>query len=130
MIGYYKYPRSKIAEKIRKSQRTSDGFYFFPRFDILNNQTGQIDGENDKIYYFPREYFNNKICFSEEDIGAYLAKKKVDFDIEKMNKLDNAVYEVLKDVRYLELNDKIENTEFNLDELIDTTIYIYKIKFF
>ena len=130
MIGYYKYPRNKIAEKIRKSQRTSDGFYFFPRFDILNNQTGQIDGENDKIYYFPREYFNNKICFSEEDIGAYLAKKKVDFDIEKMNKLDNAVYEVLKDVRYLELNDKIENTEFNLEELIDTTIYIYKIKLF
>ena len=76
------------------------------------------------------EYFNNKICFSEEDIGAYLAKKKVDFDIEKMNKLDNAVYEVLKDVRYLELNDKIENTEFNLEELIDTTIYIYKIKLF
>jgi hypothetical protein len=130
MIGYYKYTRDQIVKYIKKSQKTCDGYYFAPRFDILNSKTGNLDGENDKVYYFPREYFNNKICFSEDDIGAYLSKKKIDYDIEKMNKLDNAIYDVIKDIRYLNLEDEVDNKDFNLNELIDTTIYIYKVKNF
>lgn len=123
MLGYYKNTRKEIVETIKKSPITDDGYYFCKKFKILNELIGD---KLDEKYFFPREYFKNKICFTLDDIGAYLEKKKSKYDIVEMKKLDDYIYSTLKnDIENYEFNERIENNSFTLGELIDTAIFMY-----
>ena len=46
-----------------------------------------------------------------------------------MQNIDDKIYETISDFVDYGLNEKIPNYEFNLNELIDTSIYFYNIKF-
>ena len=128
MIGYYKYSRDKIADIIRKSPKTKDGFYFVRRFPELNTTTYQLDGENDTKYYYKRSCFENKYVFDDFELECYLAKSDKKLDIERMNKCDDQIANVIFDFIDYDLNDKLNGFSYNLNELIDTTIYLFNVK--
>ena len=128
MIGYYKYSRNEIAEIIKTSPKTNDGFYYVRKFPELNNQTGKLDNENDSIYYYSRDLFMNKYVFNDFEIECYLSEKKKNFNYDKMQLLDTKIKTTIEDFINYGLNEQIPDYEFNLNELIDTTIYFYNIK--
>ena len=129
MLGYYKYSREDIAKIIKDSPKTKDGYYFVRKFPELNNMQGKLDGERDSKYYYPRSIFANKFVFNNYEIDSYLSKIENNLDFEKMQNIDNKIYETIFDFIDYGLNEKIPNYKFNLNELIDTTIYFYNIKF-
>jgi len=129
MLGYYKYSRENIAKIIRNSPKTKDGYYFVRKFPELNNEQGKLDGEKDSKYYYPRNIFTNKFVFNNYEIDSYLSKTENDLDFKKMQNIDDKIYETISDFVDYGLNEKIPNYEFNLNELIDTSIYFYNIKF-
>ena len=129
MLGYYKYSRENIAKIIRNSPKTKDGYYFVRKFPELNNEQGKLDGEKDSKYYYPRNIFANKFVFNNYEIDSYLSKTENDLDFKKMQNIDDKIYEAISDFVDYGLNEKIPNYEFNLNELIDTSIYFYNIKF-
>lgn len=127
MIGYYKKSREEIIDIIKKSPITDDGYYFCKEFKDINEKIGE---KLDKGYTFTRDQFKNKICFTLDDIGAYLEKKTSKFDIEEMKKLDDYIYRLLReDIEKYKINDYIENNSFTLMELIDTSIFMYYNKY-
>ena len=128
MIGYYKYSRPNIVNKIRQMKKTCDGYYFFPDFQKYNEKRGTLNGSNDTKYYYPRSSFNNKMCFNEQDIECYLSKKDINYNINKMNELDKKIEEVIGELKEFGLFDDLPNYEFNLGELIDTTIFMFNCK--
>ena len=67
--------------------------------------------------------------FSDADIEAYLAKKNINFDFEKMQKLDEKLVNVIDNYLQYDLNDDIKGELYNLNELIDTTIFIFNNKY-
>lgn len=129
MLGYYKYRREEIADIIKNSPKTKDGYYFVRNFPELNNAQDKIDGENDSKYYYPRNIFKNKFVFNNYEIDSYLSRTENGLDDEKMKKIDNKIFETIYEFIDYGLNEKIPKCEFNLNELIDTTIYFYNIKF-
>ena len=128
MIGYYKYSREKIAEIIKKSPKTKDGFYFVKKFPELNNKPSQLDGEKDTEYYYKRSYFENKYVFDNFELECYLSKEKKNLDVDRMINCDNQLADIIFDFLDYKLNQKIDGFSYNLNELIDTTIYFYNIK--
>ena len=129
MLGYYKYSRENIAKMIMESEQTDDGHYIMKNFPAINNKKGTINDVIDSSYYYNRENFKNKICFNEKDIECYLSKDKGKYDIDRMISLDEKIKNVTNGLLDFDLNDKIEDKEFTLSELIDTTIYIFNIKY-
>ena len=130
MIGYFKFKREDIVNKIKKSPKTQDGYYFYKKFPEQNSKEGKIDGFNDKKYRYPRTLFKNKMCFDDKEIEIYLTEinNEEDFDVDKMLKRDEQILETIMDFLDYDLFDKIPNYDFNLCELIDTCIYIFNIK--
>ena len=129
MIGYFKFKREDIVNKIKKSPKTQDGYYFYKKFPEQNNKEGKIDGFNDKKYCYPRELFKNKMCFNDKELEIYLTDvNDKNFDIEKMIKRDQHLFETISDFLEYNLFDKIQNYDFNLCELIDTCIYMFNLK--
>lgn len=128
MIGYYKYSREKIAEIIKKSPKTKDGFYFVKKFPELNNKPSQLDGKKDTEYYYKRSYFENKYVFDSFELECYLSKEKKNLDVDRMINCDNQLADIIFDFLDYKLNQKIDGFAYNLNELIDTTIYFYNIK--
>lgn len=118
--------RKEIVDLIKKSPKTKDGNYFFPRFNILMQSPGQI---KDQGYYYDRSFFNDKMCFNDNEIKAFLSKKKMGIDTDLMRFIDIKLKDTLKDIAFLELKDKIPNQEFTLEELIDSTIYLIKYRY-
>ena len=57
------------------------------------------------------------------------SKKEEIFDVERMLMLDNKLLETIDEFLIYELNEDIPNFEFNLNELIDTTIYLFNVKY-
>ena len=129
MLGYYKYSREDIAKKIKESPKTNDGYYYFKDFPKLNSQKSGPDGFNDIKYYYSRDIFSNKLVFNDFEIKCYLSKKEEIFDVERMLMLDNKLLETIDEFLIYELNEDIPNFEFNLNELIDTTIYLFNVKY-
>ena len=125
MIKRCLFSRKELIEMIKKSPRTNDGYYFFPRFRILITQEGKI---NDTAYYYDRSYFKNYICFNDDDLNFFTTKKKSKMDIELFMFIQNKLNEVIKGFEFLSLKDIIPNEQYTLEELIDTTIYIIKYK--
>ena len=128
MIGYYKYSREKIAEIIKKSPKTKDGFYFVKKFPELNNKPSQLDGEKDTDYYYKRSYFENKYVFDNFELECYLSKEKKNLYVDRMINCDNQLADIIFDFLDYKLNQKIDGFTYNLNELIDTTIYFFNIK--
>lgn len=134
MLGYYKYSRKQIVKMIKKSPRTNDGYYYMPNFSFYNNKKGTINGENDRIYNYKRDLFNNMICFNNDDIECYIAPKdennNYNYDIKKMNDINERLKNVIGEFKNLNLNDIIENKKYNLNELIDTSIFVFNNKYY
>lgn len=112
--------RKELIDLIKKSPKTKDGYYFFPRFKILVQAEGKI---RDSGYYYDRYFFKDKICFDDTDIKLFTAKNKMKIDFELRRLIDNKINEVLEGVEFLDLHDKIPGNDYTLEELIDTCIY-------
>lgn len=121
--------RKELKEMILQSPQTPDGYYFCPRFKALVLQPGK---ERDSGYFYDRDIFKNKMCFSITSIKMLLAKKEMDphqADIEQIRWIDQKLNDVLKGIEFLSLKDKVPDTDYTLEELIDTCIYCLKIKY-
>ena len=129
MKRYYKYPRKEIVELIKKSPKTCDGYYYFPKFSHYNLKVGNINNERDTKYYYKRELFKNKICFNEYDINCYLSTLEINYDVNKMEFIDEKIKDIIKDFTDLKLNDKVPSENYTLNELIDTSIFFYNNKY-
>lgn len=121
--------RSELKDLILKSPQTTDGYYFCPRFKALVLQPGQV---RDEGYYYDRDIFKNKICFSITSVKMFVAKSEMDphqADVDQIRWIDQKLEDVLKGIEFLNLDDKVPDTTYTLDELIDTCIYMAKIKY-
>lgn len=128
MIGYYKKSREDIVKIIKKSPVTQDGYYVCKNFRYLNNSKGDI---LDKKYKYSREYFENKICFNQADIEIYLETGPNNYDIIRMKQLDDFLLNIInEDVEaHNDINEVIKGYQFTLNELIDTSIYLFNCKY-
>ena len=69
MIRHSLMTRQELVEIVKKSPRTTDGYYFCPRFKHLV----MLDGPNkDGEYFYDRYLFKRKICFTDDDIKVFL----------------------------------------------------------
>ena len=118
--------RTELKDLILKAPRTTDGYYYFPRFPILLLAEGRI---KDTGYYYDRSFFKDKICFDEIDLKMLTAKKKIAVDNELRHFIDIKLKEAIDGYSCLDLQDKIVNQDYTLEELIDTCIYLTKIKY-
>lgn len=126
MIKHYLLNRQELIDMIYKAPKTQDGIYYFPRFKILSNLQGKY---NDSEYFYSRDIFKKKMCFSATDIKLFLSKKEEICDINLISFIDNKLEDTLKGIEFLDLKDKIPNNDFTLEELIDTCIYLTKEKY-
>lgn len=126
MIRTNMFAREELVDLIKKSPKTKDGYYFFPRFPNLVLLTGKI---KDNGYYYDRSIFKDKVCFHDEDLKSFLAKKSTKMDLVLERFIDNKLQEVLHGLENLNLCCKINSKGTTLEELIDTTIYITKYKY-
>lgn len=126
MRGYYKNKREDIAKIIFKSPITKDGYFYCEKFRKLNLDTGDF---LEKGYIYDRISFANKLCFTNEDIKAYLEKECDFHDIYSMRKKDDYLYEVLeKNIGETKLDEVIDEYGNTYEDLIDTCIYIINNK--
>ncbi|MBP3916226.1 hypothetical protein [Clostridium sp.] len=125
MIRSSLFSRKEIVELIRKSPKTKDGFYFFPRFKIILLQDGT---HRDNGFYYDRSYFKDYICFNEDIISVFLSKTR-NRDLDLFDAIQRKVNEVIKGYEFLNIKDHIPNEEYTLEELIDTTIYMINYKY-
>ena len=109
MIGYYKYTREEIINKIRRCPRTKDGYYVCRKFKQWNQMLGE-KLEKKKLY--TRECFQNKICFDEIDIKRYYAEGDFDEGIANMVRRDEFIYDIVHKDLNLPLNKKIPGKQF------------------
>ena len=127
MLGCYKMTREEIIKRLQKSKITTDGYYVCKEFRNMNKTLGD---KLDKKYKYSRDYFENKICFSQSDIELYLETNTKSGDIDRMRQRDNYIYNIIKDdVELYDLDDYIDGGNFTLNELIDTAIYFYNCKY-
>ena len=127
MLGCYKMTREEIIKRLQKSKITTDGYYVCKEFRNINKALGD---KLDKKYKYSRDYFENKICFSQSDIELYLETNTKSGDIDRMRQRDNYIYNIIKDdVELYDLDDYIDGGNFTLNELIDTAIYFYNCKY-
>lgn len=126
MIRSNLFSRKELVELIRKSPKTHDGYFFFPRFKNLVLSQGKI---KDTGYFYDRCLFEEKMVFTEEEIRLFLAKRKIKFDTQLMHYIDLKLKDTLFGMEFLELKDKIAGKDYTLEELIDTTIYLIKYKY-
>lgn len=128
MLGYYKKTRESIAKIIRRSPSTPDGYHVCKNFREMNKAIGE---NLEKRYMYTRDYFENKICFNQADIEAYLEDKYNYYDIDKMKRRDDFLYDIIKDeVEFYDLKDKIEDNDFTLEELIDCSLFVFNNKYY
>ena len=126
MIRSNQLSRIELVDLIRKSPKTHDGYYFFPRFPTLLMSKGNI---KDNGYHYDRSIFKDKMAFTEEEIRVFLAKRSIKFDFMLMRLVDSKLKEAIKGYEFLCLKDIVLNKEYSLEELIDTTIYLIKYKY-
>lgn len=122
MIKNYAISRKDFLLLIKYSEKTKDGYYWYPIFPEICSKNGHI---SDEEYYYDREYFIHKLYFKPEELDAFLSKKKMEFDIENMYRKSIMFYDTNKELKYLKLEDTIPGSEFKLYELIDCFEYIY-----
>lgn len=128
MINEYKLSREKIVDMIKSNNnRTHDGFYWYPKFILENLIQGN---EKDYEYYYPRDFFKYKMYFSNNDIDAYLSKKKLMFNIDSMYRKSFDFFDKNKDLINIDnIKKNIPSVDFTIENLIDCYEYIFNNKF-
>jgi hypothetical protein len=126
MIRSNLFSRKELIDLIKKSPRTHDGYYYFPRFTNLVMQQGK---EQDNGYFYDRCLFSRKMCFGDDDLKAFMSRKKIKYDIQLSSFIDSKLEDTLKGIEFLHIKDKLIDKDYTLEELIDTTIYITKYKY-
>lgn len=116
----YRYSREEIVEIIKKCDKTKDGFYWCPKFRILNIDEG--DKKDD--YYYNRELFRFKLYFSDDEINLYLSKDRLDYNFLDFYRKSTRFYETNKNIVSLNINDYIAKKKFKVGELIDCFEFI------
>lgn len=122
MIGYYKYTRQFIVEKIKKSQLTKDGFFYCPDFPKWNAAQGNY---LERGYTFSRDCFSKKICFNTADIENYLETTRSYYNISESIAKDAYLFNILQEFGNMNIREFIDSYGNTLEDLIDTSIYIY-----
>jgi hypothetical protein len=125
MITSSLFSRKDLKVLIKNSPKTKDGYYYFPRFKSLLVTKGKI---RDHGFIYDRSYFNKKMVFTDEDINAFMSKRKT-YDIDYMRYRDNKLADVLSGLEFLELNDYVFDYKYTIEELIDNTLFICKYKY-
>lgn len=118
--------RRELKDLILKAPMTRDGLYFFPRFRALVLAPGSI---KDTTYYYDRYIFKDKTCFSITDVKMFVAKSKMDVDEDLMRFTDQKLSDALQGLESLNLNDKVPERAYTLEELIDTCVYLAHYKY-
>lgn len=118
--------RQELVDLIHQAPKTHDGYYYFPRFRNLVLAKGDV---KDTGYFYDRSIFGNKMCFTDEEIRLFLAKRAIKHDFVLMRLVDNKLLEALNGIEFLLLKDKVYGKDYTLNELIDTTIYLTKYKY-
>lgn len=119
----YLFSRENIVNIIKtKSERTKDGFYFYPYFNSINCLKGFIC---DNEYYYNRYIFYNKYYFSEYDFNIYLSKKKIDIDLYEYQKKNDRFYEIIKNIKYKDLFSNINDCSYSMNDIIDNYEFKY-----
>ena len=119
----YLFSREYIISIIRKkSEKTKDGYYFYPFFNFINCLKGNI---NDKDYYYNRYIFYNKYYFTDNDINIYLSKKNLDIDLFEYQKKINNFYEIIKNIKIKDLFSNIDGYLYNMNDIIDNYEFKY-----
>lgn len=123
MIHEYYYTREQIVENIINDGKiTNDGYYWYPNFININLKEGN---EKDYEYYYPRELFKYKLYFSRYELKIYLSKIKLDYDIDDMYRKSIKFYENnISLININNINKKLPNVDFTLNELIDCFEYL------
>ena len=118
--------RKELVELIKKSPQTTDGYYFCPRFKALV----MLEGPNqDGQYQYDRYLFRRKMCFTNDDIKVFLSERELPIDEDLITITDAKMEDALNGLEMLKLSDKVPNGDYNLDELIDTAMFIIREKY-
>lgn len=118
--------RNEIVSLALKAPKTKDGLIFFPRFKELVKAEGKV---RDIGYAFDRSLFANKMVLDHEDLGLFTTKRRLKCDDMFKRLLDSKMEETLKGLEMMSLNAKVPGKDYTLEELIDTTYYMTKIKY-
>lgn len=118
--------RDEIIELALNAPKTKDGLIFFPRFKDLVKAEGKV---RDIGYSFDRSLFYNKMVLDHDDIGLFTTKRRTKFDDVFKRLLDARMEEVLSGLENVSLHSKVPGHDYTLEELIDTTYYMTKIKY-
>ena len=126
MIRSCMLTRKELTDLVLKSPQTEDGIYFCPRIRDLILQDGP---NNDGEYYYDRYLFKGKICWSITDIKIFLAKQEMEVDTDLITIMDQKMEDALEGLEMLHLRDKVPQTDYTLEELIDTCVFIVREKY-
>jgi hypothetical protein len=125
MLGCFKETREDIAKYIKKSPCTEDCIYVCKNFPRLNKALGE---KKDKRYTFDRKYFDDKICFTEGDLSAYLETEPSHYNVYRMRIRDLFLRNIIRTDIKRKLHKKIKDSDYTLGELIDATIFYFNYK--
>ena len=79
----------------------------------------------EKNYTFTRDCFAKKLCFDTCDLENYLETSRSYFNISESIAKDAYLYNILNEIGNMKLNEFIDNYGNTVEDLIDTSIYIY-----
>ena len=131
MIDGFKYSREEIVKMIKeKCERTKEGIYWTPNISAYLTTRGFCE---DKDYYYEREGFFNKVYFTKIDFEYFLSpERKNNYSYDMMKEIDKKFIENNYDTFGLKLKNKVEPYDFNVEELLNSYIYMryasYNIK--
>ena len=122
MINKYKFDRTEIILLIKNAPQTRDGFFYYPKFNDINEEKGYI---SDNDYFYKRIFFKNKFYFSQKDLYLFLTKKQ-DKKINEFEfiKKTNNFKKIFLSFKHLNLKEKPPNEKYTIEEMIDTFEFI------
>lgn len=123
MINGFKFTREEIVKMIEeKCEKTRDGIYWTPNIAAYLTIRGLTD---DKKYYYKREDFFNKVYFTKIDFTYFLSTKKLDaYTFNMMKEIDKKFICNNYDTFGLTLKKKVKPYDFNVEELLDTYVFM------
>lgn len=132
MIKSYKYSRDALVRMFKFfGEKTKDGNWWIPDFSHYAYDDSGLEYDFD--YLYRREIFYGKVFFTPREVSMLLAKKKDKHDFEKfevdeMHRLNDDFLKTNSSILSLNLDDKVDNMRFTVEELLDCYIYLKDIK--
>lgn len=115
MIKYFKFDREEIINNIKKTKKTNDGHYWYPKFLEMNEQQGDKDDD----YYYSRDLFRYKMYFTDKDIDLYLSKKRKNINMDIKYRKALRFYETNKELKNFNVDDIVPPNSFSIGDLVD-----------